>query len=318
MPVRKKNTITERAGVNYVRSVVEANNSVFKEIDRQHDYGHDAFVLLVEGEQVLPKEIALQIKAGATYCTATTCRIPATAGQIAFWAGHDLVTLGVVYDPDEDAAYWVDLQTEARNRTFGRREQAGAVIEFRKSGWNRLDARLFAQFLVPTLQGKAPYVDLKTATAWARSDDPETHHIGVSTLVVRHPREPESWARSPEDLSSDVCIGLAKMMGHDDIGFYSDQVPADLRRHVRQHVLQFGPRELAKVLAHVEQYDFSRPSMGYSLLPVLGARSDSPAVIAAIRDDATFDPEIRAKAAHLLAIYEDDPHWFGFWRRDAQ
>ena len=89
MPIRKRSSATERLGVNYVRSIVEENNSVFKEIAQQHDYGHDAFVLLVEGEQVLPKEIAMQIKSGASYCTLTTCKIPATASQLTFWKGHD-------------------------------------------------------------------------------------------------------------------------------------------------------------------------------------------------------------------------------------
>src|SRR5665213_1815134 len=110
MPIRKLNTVTERAGVNYVRDVVETNNSIFKEQDVRHDYGHDAFVLLVDGERVLPKEIAMQIKSGASYCTPTTCKIPATRGQLLFWAGHDLDTLGVVYDPGEAMAYWVDLK----------------------------------------------------------------------------------------------------------------------------------------------------------------------------------------------------------------
>src|ERR1700722_19113696 len=109
MPLRKLNSATERAGVNYVRKLVEVNNSIFKEQDLRHDYGHDAFVLLVEGEQVLSKEIAMQIKSGVSYCTPTTCKIPATGGQLTFWAGHDLETLGVVYDPSEDMAYWVDL-----------------------------------------------------------------------------------------------------------------------------------------------------------------------------------------------------------------
>jgi hypothetical protein len=124
LPIRKLNTVTERAGVNYVRNAVEANNCVFKEQDVRHDYGHDAFVLLVEGEQVLPKEIAMQIKSGASYCTATTCKIPATGAQLMFWANHDFETLGVVYDPSEDLAYWVDLKAEARQLTRGRRELA--------------------------------------------------------------------------------------------------------------------------------------------------------------------------------------------------
>ena len=48
MPIRKRNKVTERAGVNFVQSVVESNSSIFKEIAQQHDYGHDAFILLTE------------------------------------------------------------------------------------------------------------------------------------------------------------------------------------------------------------------------------------------------------------------------------
>jgi hypothetical protein len=137
MPIRKQNMATERAGVNYVRALVEENNSVFKEIDQRSDYGHDAFVLLVEGERVIPKEVAMQVKAGSSYCTPSTCKVPATAEQLAFWAEHDLTTLGVVYDPNEGVAYWVNLQAEARKRIQSR-SQKGALIVFPKARWNLL------------------------------------------------------------------------------------------------------------------------------------------------------------------------------------
>ncbi len=39
MPTRKLNTVTEREGVKYVRDVVEASNSIFKEQDLRNDYG---------------------------------------------------------------------------------------------------------------------------------------------------------------------------------------------------------------------------------------------------------------------------------------
>jgi len=189
MPTRKLNSVTERAGVNYVQRVVEANNSVFEEKDLRHDYGHDAFVLLVEGERVLPKEIAMQIKSGASYCTPTTCKFWATGAQLTFWAGHDMETLGVVYNPAEDMAYWVDLKAEAMHRTRDRKEQTGAVIEFPKSAWNRLDERMFRDFVVPVLQRKSPILDLETSVEWANSDDLTTHDIGVRVLLARHWRE---------------------------------------------------------------------------------------------------------------------------------
>jgi hypothetical protein len=324
MPIRKKSSITERAGVNYIRGVVEANNSVFKEMDQQYDYGHDAFVLLVEGEQVLPKEIAMQIKSGGSYCTPTTCKIPATAGHLAFWAGHDLETLGVVYDPAEDVAYWVDLKSEARARTRGRLKGTGAVIEFSKEEWNRLDTQMFGAFLVPTLQGKAPRMNLETTVGWARSEDLDIHDLGVKILAARHYQAPEMWStllelfreRDPARITPRVWIALVKIIGHhDDGGSYHD-TPDEVKSSVCREVLRFGSAELAKLLFHVDDYGFERPSNGYSLMALLGARRDSPEIIASIRDDPAFDEETRRKAAHLIAIYDDDPRWFGFWHKD--
>ena len=279
MPIRQRNLITERAGVNYVREVVEANNSVFKEMN-QYDYGHDAFVLLVEGEQVLPKEIAMQIKSGASYCTAKTCKIPATAGHLAFWAGHDLVTLGVVYDPAEDVAYWVDLQAEARDRTRRRLQSTGAVVELKKAEWNRLDPHMFAAFLVPTLQHKAPHMSLQTSIAWARSEDLETHDLGVRILSARHCQAPEMWStllelfrhRDPARVTPHVWIALVKMIGHHDDDYSYRDAPDELKRSVRQEIFRFGAVEMAKLLFYVDDYGFDRPSSGYSLMAIFGAR----------------------------------------------
>lgn len=324
MPIRKLNSVTERAGVNYIRGVVEANNSVFKEQDLRHDYGHDAFVLLVEGEQVLSKEIAMQIKSGASYCTPTTCKIPATGGQLTFWAGHDMDTLGVVHDPDEGVAYWVDLKIEARHRTRGRREQTGAVIEFPKCPLNRFDVRMFREFLVPTLQGKVPLIDLQTALTWARSDDLDTHDLGARILTVRHYVEPDAWAtmldifrqREPETVTPRIAIAFAKMMGHPDDGYSMEKAPPELRADIRQKILQFGSEEIAKLLFYVDDSGFERPSTGYSLMSVLGARSDCTIIFANIRDDFRFNTEIRDKAEHLLAIDNYDPHFFWHWHKD--
>ncbi len=324
MSIRKLNTVTERLGVNYVRALVEAANSIFKEQDLRHDYGHDAFVLLVEGEQVQPKEIAMQIKSGVSYCTMATCKIPASGGQLVFWAGHDLDTLGVVYDPDEKMAYWTDLKVEARQRTRGQREQAGAVIEFPKSAWNRLDARMFREFLVPTLLGKMPLVDLGTAIDWARSEDLDTHDLGVRILAARHYREPQAWEtiltlfreRAPERVTPRVGIALARMIGHHDDSYSMRTAPEELQRDVRAQILAFGPEELARLLFHVDD-GFERPSTGYSFMSVLGARSDCTTIFAAIRDDSRFDAATRRKAEYLLEIHENDPHYFEWWHRQT-
>lgn len=324
MPIRKLNSITERAGVNYVREVVESNNSVFKEQDLRYDYGHDAFVLLVEGEQVLSKEIAMQIKSGASYCTRTTCKIPASGSQLVFWAGHDLDTLGVVHDPDEGIAYWVNLKVEAQMRVRGQREQSGAVIEFSKTPWNRLDARMFREFLVPTLQGKAPLIDLATALEWARSDELDTHDLGVRILSSRHWREQVTWdcmfelflGREAACTTPRVGIEFAKAMGHPDDASPRSEWPVGLRERVRQKIIAFGKCEIVKLLHHVE--DLERGGIGYGLMSVLAARIDCWTIFAAIMGDPNIDELTRAKAAGILRHDEYEPLRLWHWPKDGQ
>jgi len=52
------NLVTERAGVNFVRGVVEGAGSLFKEINLQHDFGQDATMVLVVDGHVQPREVA--------------------------------------------------------------------------------------------------------------------------------------------------------------------------------------------------------------------------------------------------------------------
>ena len=96
------------------------------------------------------------------------------------------------------------------------------------------------------------------------------------------------------------------------------KAPEHLKTHVQQQILRFGPLEMSKLLFYVDDYGFDRPSTGYSLMSVLGARSDCTAVFAAIRDDHRFEVGIRSKAEHLLAIHKQDPYFFRFWHKDGK
>lgn len=321
MSTRKSNTITERLGINYVRSVVESQNSMFKEIDLRNDYGHDAFIHLVDGEKVLAKEIAAQIKSGKSYCTETTCKIPATYNHLLFWSRHDLTTLGIVYDPDISEAYWVDLKEEAKALVLGRREK-GATIEFPKLLWNSFNEQMFSEFLLPTLQGEAPRISLSTAILWANSTDYDTHDIGVRTLAVRYKNEMQTWdtfvemfhERHLADVTPNLCLSFAKMMGHDDIGYYTGQIEDQIVNKIRPIVRKFDVTSVAKFLHHVDD-GFDRPSMGYSLLPVFASIEDGLKIYE-ILSQATLLPEhVRQNAAMLLEIYRYDPEWWSLWKR---
>lgn len=315
----------ERAGINYVRAVVEDAGCLFKEINLQHDFGHDATILLVVDGEVQPCELALQVKSGQSYICGDVCRLPATAGHIDFWARHDLTTLGIVYDPDAGLAYWVDLQAECRSRKR-LRETGGATIKFTKAPWNIFDKDHFSTVLVPTLLGQAPTVAIATALDWTRASDLHTHDLGVRTLLARHRREKATWAclleefygRTADTLSINVPIGFAKLLGHCDIGDYRGELDEEVRRPVIAALTSLDADDIEKLLLLLEEDEtFDRGQLGYALLPLLGGRFDSIDLLARLRDDTIRGAEVRAKADFLLRWYYQDPEWWSFWRRDT-
>jgi hypothetical protein len=321
----RNNLVIERLGLNYVRSVVEGAGCLFKEINLQHDFGHDATIMLVVDGKVQPREVAVQVKSGESYNSETTCELPATAGHLDFWARHDLITLGIVYDPQQNLAFWVDLQTECRERKR-RRHAGGATINFAKAAWNRFDAEHFSTVLVPTLLGHAPTISIATALGWASSADWDTHDIGVRTLLARYKQGVETWAcllqefqrRTHDALSIDVSLGFSKILGHCDIGDYTGQVSDDAREPVRAALQAFGADDIAKLLLMLEEDEsFERGQLGYGFLPLLAGRADSVALLTELRDDGNRDTEIREKAAYLVRLYQHDPDWWSLWRQDA-
>jgi hypothetical protein len=319
------NLITEREGVNFVRGVVEGAGSLFKEINLQHDVGQDATMVLVVDGHVRPREIAFQIKSGKSYVSPLNCQLPATAAHIYFWAEHDLLTLGVVYDPEEKAAWWIDLQSVARDFRKAN-SKSGTTFNFPKGLWNRFDDGDFRSILVPTLIGEAPTVPLDRLCTWIASDDLETHDLAVRIIRARYYREAAAWdclinaflSRPAKQLTLNLPLGLAKLLGHDDIGYYSGQIPPDVRAPAVARVLAFGPREIAKLLSMMPDSDFERPSVGYSLLPVFGGSAASPAILAAVRDGESFEPDVRELAGELFTWCQNDPKFWSFWRRDGK
>jgi hypothetical protein len=121
--------------------------------------------------------------------------------------------------------------------------------------------------------------------------------------------------RDPARVTPRIAIGLAKMMGHHDDGYSMRMAPENVRAYVRHEVLSFAAEEIAKLLSYIGDGGFERPSTGYSLMPVLGARADCLAVFAAIRDDAAFEAETRRLAGYLVELDAQEP--FRFWHAGA-
>lgn len=316
-PIRKKSSATGRKAVNYVRDIIEDTNCVFREVDSSGDYGHDAFVLLVDGEAVTSIEIALQIKGGPSFCEPTRCHFSASLAQLGFWAGHGLTTLAIVYDPDENCAWWIDLKEFSNEH---KKSIGGKKVIIPKERWSRFDRYGFENVLFPMLLGFPPKLDLNTAVEWSNSENLETHDLGIKVLLTRHKEEPISWETILNQFylrgansSFSVIRGLIRTMGHTDEGYYNNEVPWDIRKLFQEKILSFEKRDFVELLKLVEESGFERGGVGWGLLAIIPPHPNSIQLLTTIAGDADVDEEVRYNARDLLQIHRNDPHFWGLW-----
>tara|TARA_R110000868_G_scaffold198474_4_gene444887 strand:- start:29102 stop:30109 length:1008 start_codon:yes stop_codon:yes gene_type:complete len=317
-PIRKRTNATERKGVNYIRDLVDDANCVFREVDRAGDYGHDAFVLLVDGEAVTSVEVALQIKAGRSFCRKDSCRFSATPAQLGFWANHGLTTLGVVYDPDANCAWWIDLTEAAKER---RQAIGNQTIIIPKELWNRFDEHGFQNVLIPGLLGSVPRLSLAAAVEWCNSHDFNTHNLGARVLITRHRESALAWEtvfshfrQRGADSSFEIIRGLIRIMGHTDEGYYGNEVPWDIRTRFQQEVMRFGKDEFVELLKIVEDGDFERGGIGWGILALIPPHPEGIKLLNDIAADDDIGELVRYNAESLLMIHRDDPHFWTLWR----
>jgi hypothetical protein len=109
----RKNRVQERAGVNAARAFFESNHWLFQEIDRDNDYGRDAYIDVATATSVTATTGAVQIKSGKSFRTEDgRYRFPLKPDDALYWAASNIPIIGLVHDERANTLYWCNV-TEA-------------------------------------------------------------------------------------------------------------------------------------------------------------------------------------------------------------
>jgi hypothetical protein len=305
---KRSTTAIARQGVNYVRDVVESANCIFHEVSQQNDFGNDAFIELVENENVRGITIGAQIKSGSSYFPGDKCTIPASRRHFEYWRDHSLKIIGIVYDPTERVAYWTNLKRFVKYHSE-RIESGPYSVTFPKKEFNRLTPEGFRDFFFPIFLGKPIILDYERSKRFAESPDPDLHSIGIRSLMDGYRNIYETWElflkllkeRPIEDIDPMLIYYLAHIPGHQDIVYY---IKKELRSQFGQLLSEFGRDEILKLLLIVDENGFERGSIGQSVDAVISMVSGKLQHLLSIAGDASLDEMVRQNAALLYAYYE--------------
>lgn len=311
LPTKKKLSVIEREGVNYVRTIIENANCIFNEIDQRNDFGVDAIIELVDNEKVTGKNLAIQIKSGKSYCDRSLCKITSTKKHFNYWINHSLTIIGVVYDPKEKMAYWVDISRILKHDRK-RLEKGPYTITFEKREINLISPDGLIDFFLPGFLKKPINLDYDRSIRFAKSDDFDMHQIGLSSLLNNYRQLNEVWdlffdlfINSPIKKISGYLIYIISLIpGHPDIYWHSgNTINEELRRELAERLKEINHNFFIKLLFFVDENGFGRGSLGQSIEAIISLNQQKESILKKISFDKRIDLQIRKNSLMLLTFY---------------
>lgn len=307
---------TAAAGVNYVRSIVEKNHSIFQGIDAVNDVGNDAYIEFVEEQDATGCCVAVQIKAGASYVAANGSHfiVSTDKDHFEYWNSHNLPIAMIVVDPTTGTAGWCDV-TELL-RMHPERITDGPYT-LRIPIEHSFDDRTFELFRRHYLRYRERYegdANLGLSLSkFADMDHVETCQDGLNALLFFHRQNPVAWIYliscfryfRGRPLFIKLLLHLTLLPGHPDIFWHSGNI---IDEQVRMRVLseiarRFGREEVALLLESIGEGGMERGTIGqaaYALIDVIPAHQR-------ILEELAYDPDLHADARYwaiFLFIYE--------------
>jgi hypothetical protein len=306
MPTYKRSAVTAKEGLNFVRSAVESGGSLFIKIEQENDLGIDALIEFIQDERPLNKQVAVQIKSGASYFTPESkeCAFP-VGTHAEYWAKHPLPVYGIVYVPALGSAYWVNI------KRFLQSETKATVVRYAATEANRLDASSFPKLFLPAATGATPTLEFADALRLSKSALGAETYLGLLVLFRRYPNRLETWdsivntvqTRPVEDVPAILIYWIAHIPWHGDIGYFGESLAPATRTYARELLRGFRFAEVVKLLSFIDpEGQISRGAIGQSVEAIISSLPQSKQILNQILQERSLPIALREYAAIILAI----------------
>jgi len=302
----------EKKGLNYVKDIVESEGCIFHQIQLDNDYGIDAIIELAIDGNLKAKLIAVQIKSGQSYCTKNKCQIKSDKKHFEYWAKYPLYVVGIVYDPNEKTAYWVDIQNSLKDEN--KVTNGPYTISVRKNDYTRFDKKSFKKFFVTALFGEPLILDFEESFSYSQSKDPDIFHIGVYSLLKNHIRLRKTWlqlfklfrTKPAPGIHGDIIDFLSSILDHHNMLWYSGYTrKLPFENELKGEVRKFTKEDVTKMLTFIyEEDDFTRIHVSKRINDILQIIPNYEKMLKEIVKDKKQTILVRESALMFLACKE--------------
>ncbi|MEP1871696.1 MAG: DUF4365 domain-containing protein [Paraglaciecola sp.] len=311
-----KSSAMAKKGVNYVRDIIESSNSIFHEVHQENDYGNDAFIELVEGEDVKGITLAVQVKSGSSFCTNSSCSIPASKQHFNYWKSHSLPVIGIVYDPNEELAYWINITNHLENNPEVL-VNGPYTITFKKADFSRFTMSSFETLFKPIHLKKQIKLPIDKSITYLTSQNNTEHSLGLHVLLNLYCNELKAWEaildafriRSINDLDPSIVFCMAHIPGHPDIYWGNGKsITTDVRSDLRVLISNFSEQDIVKLLSLLDEDElsFERGTLGQSAESIISLLIQKEEKLLSIINNFEYPIYVRDASVILFAYYKQE------------
>ncbi|MGJ1265344.1 DUF4365 domain-containing protein [Sphingobacterium spiritivorum] len=272
------NKRTEIRGLNYVQKVVNDAGSIFNKIDGTTDIGLDGYIEFIKDNHPTGLCIGIQIKSGNSNLSGVDNEITLKADKnhFEYWYNHILPIIAIVYIPQNEQAYWVDISQYLADDEE-KIERGPFTIKIDKE--NIFDVKTFNLFHYQLTKYLSSYGNDKffgrSLKFLADYQHPESRFEAIKSLVSFHRNKMETWFYliSHFCFEEDHNVQLAfiysyrHLLSHGDIWWHPGNILDDnIRKQANQLISRyFNNAEVSKLVSHINDNGISRGSVGYDV-----------------------------------------------------
>lgn len=274
----RPNRPVEQAALRAVQAVFEDANQIFQPVLGGNDIGKDAYVDIVDDNEVTGDVIAVQIKGGESYRRSNGYVIPCKDADRELWRSSSIPVFGIVHDAGR--MHWTNLTAWARALSNDSRPAAAPVDPSFIFDGQRLSSFLAEARSFLSASGPPALIDLA-------SDDPSRQRAAIvdSFGLARNDARPLLLLRASLRYmrDPDVCAlaihALTLTVGHGDIFWTpSNWLPDSVRKTVRRE-FRWSPDEAEQLIAAAASEEWCRGGRGQDVHALLDADPNMIAVI---------------------------------------
>lgn len=307
-PKRHPNKVTEYAGIDYVRSTVHRCGCLYHHIDGNDDYGNDCFIELFTNDVATSFTIAVQVKSGPSYRTAAGYAIPARKTQMEYWHNFHMPVAGIVYDMEQECAYWVDISAYLRAHPQVIEQNSHSIPVSHANPFSKNAFIAFKDHFVSIIQEYKDFENFgRSLEAFADFSDKQRCFGGMKSLFSNHRDRTAAWLYlitsfehiTSQRIQQDILGMLSNFLDNPDI-FWNSEEPmyklyqaSDTRQIVIGYIERnFSPGAVKQAIKFLSE-GINRGSFSYRVFLILRRVKNVSEVILGMAKKSKISPEDR-------------------------